>query len=138
MSRFFARLSISIAALLVMLVAALIATGFFAFALFLYLEQYMLPPWAAVLTGVILLVLAAILAAATQLTSKRTRRPPEGLGPRGDTRESAADFGSEIGRKLAGFANTHKKGSMLAALVAGFAVGVSPRLREFLLDVLRK
>jgi len=41
-----------------MLVAALIATGFFAFALFLYLDEYLAHPWAALLTGVILLALA--------------------------------------------------------------------------------
>lgn len=137
MSRFFVRLAISIAALIVMLIAASFATGYFAFALFLYLEEHMLPAWAALLTGLILLLLAAILAAATQMTGRRSRIPPEGLGPR-DTRENAAEMGGEIGRRLAGFASTHKKGSMLAALIAGFAVGVSPRLREFLLDILKK
>ena len=50
MSRFFIRIAISIAALLVMVVAACIATGYFAYALDLFLVKHMSPAAAAVLT----------------------------------------------------------------------------------------
>jgi hypothetical protein len=136
MSRFFARLAISIAALLVMLVAACIATGYFAYALHLFLSQYISPPLAAVATGAILLLLAAILAAATQWGSRRPRSYP--LQSTREVRESAAELGGELGRRLQGLAEAHKAGALFAALAAGFAVGVSPKLRDFLLDILKK
>jgi membrane protein implicated in regulation of membrane protease activity len=136
MSRFFARLALSIAALLVMLVAACMATGYFAYALNLFLAQYMSPPLAAVLTGFLILLLAGLLVAATQMGSRR-RRSYEKETTR-EARESAAELGGELGRKLQGFAEAHKSGALIAALVAGFAVGVSPKLREFLVDILKK
>ena len=59
MRRFFARLAISIALMLIALVAALIAIGYFMFALYLWLAVYLVPPVAAVIAGVIVLVTAA-------------------------------------------------------------------------------
>ena len=65
-------------------------------------------------------------------------RPPASAAAR-EARESAAELGGELGRRMQGFVEAHQSGSLLAALVAGFAVavGVSPRLREFLMDVLK-
>lgn len=136
MSRFFVRLAFSIAALLVMIVAAFIAVGYFAYALYLFLASLMTPPLAAAATGILVLLLAAFLALATRAGTGR-RRYTESQSSR-EARESAAELGGELGRRLLGFADAHRTGSLLAALVAGFAVGVSPKLREFLLDVLRR
>ena len=51
MRRFFARLAISIALLLIALVAVMIAVGYFVFALYLWLAMYLVPPAAAVVGG---------------------------------------------------------------------------------------
>ncbi len=140
MSRFFARLALSIAALLIMLVAACMATGYFAYALYQFLAEYVSPAWASLATGVLLLLFAGFLVLATQMVGKRSRygrgRGGESAAAR-EARESAAEIGGELGRRLEGFIEAHQSGSLLAALVAGFAVGVSPRLREFLTDILK-
>jgi hypothetical protein len=70
MSGFFLRLAFSIAALIIMLVAAVIALGYFAYALFVYLEGQMSPPLAAVVTGILVLLLAAFLALATRAAAE--------------------------------------------------------------------
>jgi ABC-type Fe3+ transport system permease subunit len=135
-SRFFARLALSIAALLVMLVAACMAVGYFAYALYQFLSEYMSPALASLSTGLLILLLAALLVAATQMgTRKRHRYETESTR---EARENAAELGGELGRRILGFAEAHKSGSLLAALVAGFAVGVSPKLREFLVDILKE
>ena len=137
MSRFFARLALSIAALIVMLVAAVIAVGYFALALFLFASSHMSPPLAAVATGFLILLLAAFLALAVRAGSGHRRSLSEGQSNRA-ARETAAQLGGELGRRLLGLADSNRTGSLVAALVAGFAVGVSPKLREFLLDVLKR
>jgi len=137
MSRFFARLALSIAALIVMLVAAVIAVGYFALALFLFASSHMSPPLAAIATGFLILLLAAFLALAARAGSGRRRRFSERQSNRA-ARETAAELGGELGRRLLGLADSHRTGSLVAALIAGFAVGVSPKLREFLLDVLKR
>ena len=45
--RFFARIAIGIAMVLAALVAAFVAVGFFAFALYLFIAQFLIPPVAA-------------------------------------------------------------------------------------------
>jgi hypothetical protein len=52
--------------------------------------------------------------------------------------EAAAEIGSLFGDKVQGFANMNRGTSMLTALVAGFAVGVSPKLRALLWRILKK
>jgi hypothetical protein len=135
MSRFFARLAMSIGALLVMMVAALIAVGYFAFALYLFLALYMPAALAAAATGILILLFSMFLVLATQRNLGRRRRY-DGETSR-EARESAAELGGELGRRLQGLADAHRTGTLVAALVAGFAVGVSPKLRNFLLDVLK-
>ena len=79
MSGFFLRLAFSIAALIIMLVAAVIALGYFVYALFVYLEGQMSPPLAAVVTGILVLLLAAFLvfrhARYPGITGRLTGRP---------------------------------------------------------------
>ena len=58
MSRFFARLAISIALVLIALVAAMIAVGYFVFALYLWLAENFVPPAAAVIAGLIVVLTA--------------------------------------------------------------------------------
>ena len=133
--RFLARLAISLAALLITLIAAVIALVYFAYALFLVLLNVVVPPAAAVLTGVIILLAALLLVAATRTRSRsgRKREPSPTL----EGFENAAELGSELGRKLRGLTGSEASGGLLAALVAGFAVGMSPKLRAFLQSILK-
>jgi len=135
MGRFFARIALSIAALLVMVVAAFIAVGFFALALYLYLAGSMPPPVAALITGTLVLLLAVVLVLVTR--PRRGYRPRLSDAEPASARQSAAELGGELGRRLQDMARSHTTGSLLAALVAGFIVGVSPKLRSFLLDILK-
>ena len=134
MSRFFARLAFSIAALIVMLVAACMAIGYFAYALYQFLAEYVSPAWASLSTGLLLLVLGGLVVGATQIGGKKPRRFRGGESDAArEARESASELGGELGRRLQGIVEAHQSGS----LIAGFAVGVSPRLREFLTDILK-
>ena len=137
MSGFFTRLALSIAALLIVLIAALIAIGYFAFALYLFLLNSLSPPLAAAATGILVLLFAIFLVLATRAGSGRRPRRRYAAYESDEARETAADLGSELGRRLQGLASSHKTGSLVAALIAGFAVGVSPKLRGFLLDILK-
>jgi hypothetical protein len=118
------------------LVAAFVAVGFFAFALYLFIAQFLIPPVAAVATGLLILFgSVALVWIAGQTISPRKRKIAD--SPSLEACESAAELGTVIGAKLRGLADAHGSGSLWAALVAGFAVGVSPKLRKFLTDILK-
>jgi membrane protein implicated in regulation of membrane protease activity len=136
LSRFFARLAISLAMVLLALVAAVTAIVYFAFALYLLLLPLVVPPAAALLTGVLILVAALVLIALAR-TATRPRRHRRAPSPSLEAAEDAAGLGTELGRKIRGLADAHASGGLLAALVAGFAVGVSPKLRAFLQAILK-
>jgi uncharacterized membrane protein len=136
MSRFFARLALSIAALLVMMFAVPFAAGFFAYGLYLLLAGFMPPFVAAGLTGILILLFASLLAAAV-LAGTWKKRPGESEQMR-VARETMAELGSNLGSKVVDGLESNKPATMIAALVAGFAVGVSPKLRGFLLNILKK
>lgn len=129
------RLAVSLAMVLIALVAAVTAIAYFAFALYLLLSALVVPPAAAALTGILVLVTALLLIAiARAATRPRRRREPS---PTVEACEDAAGLGTELGRKIRGLADAHASGGLLAALVAGFAVGVSPKLRAFLQAILK-
>ena len=134
-SRFLTRLAISLAVVLIAVIAAITAIVYFAFALYLLLLDFVVPPAAALLTGILVLVAVLILAAATR-AGMRPRRRREHI-PSVEAAEDAADLGGEIARKVRVLLDSHANGGLLAALVAGFAVGMSPKLRAFLQAILR-
>ena len=135
LSRFIARLAISLAALLIAVIAAIIALGYFVYALFLVLLNAVVAPAAAVLTGIIVLLVAILLVAATQGRSRRGRK--RGGSPSLEGFESAAELGGELARKVRSLIGSEAGGGLLASLVAGFAVGMSPKLRAFLQSILK-
>jgi len=136
--RFFVRLAISLAVMLIALVAAIIAVAYFAYGLYLFLVQFLAAPAAAVVTGILVLVAAILLVASVRVIARPRRRRRRESVPPLEGVENAAELGSELGRKLRGLADAHASGGLLAALVAGFAVGVSPKLREFLKAILKQ
>jgi hypothetical protein len=135
-ARFFMRLAIALAMVLIALTAAIVATGYFVFALYLFLLAFVVPPAAAMLTGVLVLVLALILIAIARAATSPRRRKRE-WSPSLEAAEDAAGLGTELGRKIRGLVDTNASGGLLAALVAGFAVGMSPKLRAFLQAILK-
>jgi hypothetical protein len=134
--RFFVRLAISLAVMLIALIAAIIAVAYFAYGLYLVLLQVFMAPAAAVVTGILVLVAAILLIAVTRVVARPRRRRRRGSVPPLEGYQNAAELGGELGRKLRGLADAHASGGLLAALVAGFAVGVSPKLRDFLKAIL--
>lgn len=121
---------------LIALIAAITAICYFAFALYLLLLAVVVPPAAALLTGILVLLTALLLIAITRAATRPRRRMRE-PSPTMEAAEDAAGLGTEIGRKIRGLADAHGSGGLLAALVAGFAVGVSPKLRAFLQALLK-
>jgi hypothetical protein len=138
MRRFFARLTIWLALVLSAVLTALIAICYFMFALYLLLAMYLVPPVAAVISGVIVLFAAAVLAliASSMFGGLRLARHERDstLG----AAEAAADLGSLFSDKFQGFASMNRGTSLLTALAAGFAVGVSPKLRSLLWRIIKK
>lgn len=135
LSRFLTRLAISLAAILIALIASVVAIAYFAYGLFLFLLDLVVAPAAAALTGILVLLIALLLIAAMRAATRRRR----GRGRNGSPEvwEDAAEIGGELGRKLRGLTQEHASGGLLAALVAGFAVGMSPKLRSFLRSILK-
>jgi uncharacterized membrane protein (DUF485 family) len=136
MSRFFARLALSIAALLVVMFAVPFAAGFFAYALYLLLAGFMPPFLAALLTGILILLFASLMAVAV-LAGTWKKRAGETEKMR-VARETMAELGGDLGKKVADHLESNKPGVLLASLAAGFVVGISPKLRQFLADILKK
>src|SRR5262245_25602064 len=137
MRRFFAKLTIWLALVLSAVLTALIAIGYFIFALYLLLAEYLVPPAAALISGLLVLFTAVVLAFIASsmfggLAGKKDN--PRHLG----VAESAADIGSLFGDQVKDFAQMNRGTSLLTALIAGFAVGFSPRLRSLLWSLLKK
>jgi hypothetical protein len=135
LSRLFFRLAISLAAMLIALVASVIALGYFVYGLYLVLLGMVVPPAAAVLTGILVLLTALLLIAVLRAVMGRRRRRGRADSP--EVWEDAAELGSNLGRKIRGLTGEHASGGLLAALVAGLAVGLSPKLRAFLQSILK-
>ena len=136
MRRFFARLTIWIALVVAAIFTALIALGYFILALYLLLAEYLVPPAAAVLSGIIVLMAALVfgLIASTMFSGLARNGRDSTLG----AAQTAADIGSLFGDKVQGFAHENRGASFITALIAGFAVGFSPRLRAILWRILKK
>ena len=136
MRRLATRLAISIALMLIALVAVMIALGYFLFALYLWLTNYFVPPAAAAVAGAIILVIAALLALIGRAALRGSKRRDRNYAS--VSAEAAAEIGSLFGEKVQGFAQMGKGTSLLTALAAGFAVGVSPKLRALLWRIIKK
>jgi hypothetical protein len=121
---------------LIALIAAITAICYFAFSLYLLLLALVVPPAAALLTGILVLLTALLLVAIARAATRPRRRVRE-PSPSLEAAEDAAGLGTEMGRKIRGLADAHGSGGLLAALAAGFAVGVSPKLRAFLQTLLK-
>ena len=136
-SRFIAKIAIAVAMLLIGLVAGVIAVAFFAYAVYLALLTVLVGPAAAAITGVVVLAAALLLMGGIRAVFRPKRRRRIADIPSLQECENAADIGSELGRKIRGLAGASTGGGLMAALLAGFAVGISPKLRAFLQSLLK-
>jgi hypothetical protein len=128
MDRFLARLAVTATSILIGSVAILTASVFLIVAFYLFLAELM-PPWAAALATAGAAVLFAVLVFVIGSMLKPRRRSFLVPG-------SAAELGERLGRHAQTFARTNKFVTLGICLVAGFAIGLSPKLRAFLLRLL--
>jgi multisubunit Na+/H+ antiporter MnhB subunit len=137
LSRFIARIAVAVASLVIGVIAGVIALAFFSYAIYLAFLNLLVPPAAAAITGVVVIAAAILLVGIVRLAFRPRRRRRTSEIPSLEECETAAEVGSELGRKIRGIAAANSGGGLLAALVAGFAVGVSPKLRAFLQAILK-
>ena len=135
MGRLAGRVAVALAVAAILAVLVLAALGFLCAALYLGLERVVEPPAAALLTGVIVLAVAIVLAALAIVAASLAGRRAAGGQPR-DAVGLAVRAGEALGVNLRTLAKDHSRPLVLSALAAGFAVGVSPRLRRALLRLL--
>jgi hypothetical protein len=104
---------------------------------YLALLNVLVGPAAAAITGAVVIAAALLLMVALRLVFRPRRRRRVADIPSLEECENAADIGSELGRKIRGLAGASTGGGLMAALLAGFAVGISPKLRAFLQSLLK-
>lgn len=131
MNRLFARLAISVATMLIASAGFMVALIFVIYAIYLVLLNSM-EPWEAALATAGVAILFAMLVLLIGRLATRTRVP---IGEKARLAR-AADLGELIGKQTRNFASLNSSKTLLGLLVAGFAIGVSPRLRALLMKIL--
>lgn len=139
------RLTRTLACLQLAVAVAVAGTGFLIAALYLVLVERLSPTGAAALVGGLLLAVALVLLSVVNRNIGRACRAEAGGAPavdkagsrqrpgdadRGSASELAASIGAAVGDETVRWTRTHPFSALAAALVAGVAVGVSPRLRS--------
>ena len=108
-------------------VGLIAAIGFLFDALYLYLADFVSPVNAALLTALSGLLFALIVLGLGRLAvAMRARRKDD----------VALLFGALLGKEFFGLADARPATRILVALAAGFAIGLSPRLRKILSGLL--
>ena len=130
------RIAITIAGLLVALVGVAGATMFVCVALYAFLQTLLPSYLAALCTAGLLLVLSLLVLAITGGIVGALRRQT-----RKSLRPSSNIIGAEIGKMLGEDAQAYiaKKPwmALVLAIGGGFLIGLSPRLRELLMKILK-
>jgi hypothetical protein len=125
-------------ALLIAAILVVVGVGFLGAAVYFALCLVLTPPMAALATALCVLVAAIVVILIGRLVGrmlgKSVRRRPATRTPAG-ARGIAADLGILAGGEIAALVRSHALGTLLASLVAGFAVGASPGLRRLLREL---
>lgn len=133
-------LIIGMAALLLALMAIFAAVGFGCLSLYLYLIALISAPLAALATAVAALIFALIVAVVARAITARPARRRNGDGA--DERDvlagldEAISLGKTLGLESRTFMTTHLSKAAIAVFGLGFAMGLSPRLRKFITNLL--
>jgi len=128
------RLAIAAASLLLAGVGFIAAISFMCVALYLQLATMMTPPLAATTTALAALLFSLFVMMIGRWLAFGRR------GTRGGSSRIAGDPAMELGRRLGEeafkYVKAHRSGTLIATLVAGFAVGASPKLRGWLRNLI--
>ena len=128
--------------LLIAVILVVVGAGFLATAVYFALGALLAPPMAALATGLCLLFAAAVVILLGRLgarllgTSRRQRHSRRASTASKGARGGAADLGDLVGEQFAAFARARPHSTVVASLLAGFAVGASPGLRRLLRDLI--
>lgn len=130
------RIAVMAAGLLIAAVLSLAVVAFLCIALY-YGLQNVVAPWAAALLTAAALTLAALLVIAIAAAVARSAsRKEEQRDP--DVSRIGLELGRILGETAYRYASQNPTRVLVAAVVAGFAVGAVPRLRSLLLSFLRR
>jgi Putative Actinobacterial Holin-X, holin superfamily III len=132
-----ARIGTAVAVTLAAVLLALAGAALLFAALFLWLARVMEPALAALVTGLVILAAAAIVALIGRMRVKAHRAAAVVPLAGASQANVAALAGSEFGVAVTPWLRAHLPQVALAAAAAGFVLGVSPRLRAALWRLLR-
>ena len=131
-----ARLATVIVACMLVGVALMVALGFAMVGVYFLFAQIASPPWAAFDSALAAIVFSLIVAGVTLLMVRRPRRLRRQRAA-SNPNYLAAMVGDLLGSRFRKLASENTRTSILASFAAGFVVGLSPKLRAFLLDLIR-
>lgn len=133
--QFLTRLAITIGSILAAMFAVVAALGFFCGAAYLALLEVTAPWLAALATGAGALLLALLIVLAARLLARAKRAPAPRREEPGAAQRLAGELGGILGVELGAATRAHAPTVLAVSLLAGVAVGASPRLRRLLLDL---
>jgi len=136
MNRFVFRLEVLLAFGVPALILGLAGFGFLVAALYIALARELDPAGAALITAAVCLVGAGLLSFIGWLIARSLVAQEKGNEKAPDAVKMAMAVGEALGGDLQSLAKDHRYGMIGAALAAGFALGVSPKLRRSLLNLL--
>ena len=128
-----ARLATVIVACMLVSVALVVALGFAMVGVYFLFAQIASPAWAAFDSALAAIVFSLLVACIALLMVRRPRRRRAASNPN----YLAATLGDMLGSRFRKLTSENTRVSIFASFAAGFAVGLSPRLRAFLFDLIR-
>ena len=138
MQKYIAQAIVGGVSFLIAAILLVVGVGFLGAAVYFALCRVIAPPMASLATGLCILLTAIVVILLGRLfgkmLGKAERRRHATRAPAG-ARELAADLGILAGEEMAALARSHVRGTLVASLVAGFAVGASPGLRRLLREL---
>ena len=142
MTSYLSRLTLALIGCVAAILFLLVGYGFLCAAAYLALLDITTAPVAALVCGLVTLLLAVLIALVTRwATAGGGPGPRRAFGkdraqhPSGDAK-AAAEVGGMVGEEIASLVRAHTGAAVVVALLAGVAVGVSPRLRRALRELL--
>ncbi len=133
-SRLLTRLAIGAAAILIAAAGGIVAVTFLIIAMYELLETVM-QPWLAALATAGLAVLFAVLVLVLARVAMRTMAPAPPKAARSGI-GFTAEIGTMLGKEARDFVENNSMSTLGILAVAGFALGVSPKLRKLIWKLL--
>lgn len=133
MRRFGLNMAISMAALLLAIMGVFAGISFGCFSLYLYFVTVISPPLAALATAFAALLFAVAVTGIAGLVWRRPQRP---CGDNFAGYAEAISLGKMMGLEGRAFLTTHLSKTTMAVFGLGFAMGLSPKLRKLISDLL--